>query len=54
MPIGNPGPRAGTDYPANFIQFIEWFATDGESWSYLARLRWRDGFSCPACGGSEA
>ena len=54
MPTGNTGPRAGTDYPANFIQSIEWFSTDAESWSYLAGLRWRDAFFCPACCGSEA
>lgn len=45
---------AGIDYPANFSEFLDWFLTDEDCWRYLIRLRWPDGFRCPACGGSEA
>jgi transposase-like protein len=47
-------PRAGRDYPANFTQFVEWFHGEADAWSYIARLRWPDGFSCPACGNADA
>jgi len=47
-------PVAGTDYPANFNELLEWFQTDSDCWAYLVRLRWPDGFRCPSWGGSEA
>jgi transposase-like protein len=42
------------DYPANFLQMTDWFASEGDCWSYLARLRWPDGFSCPRCQHKDA
>ena len=47
-------PRAGIDYPANLGEFFDWFQSDDDCWRYLVRLRWPDGFRCPACGGSDA
>jgi adenylate kinase family enzyme/transposase-like protein len=47
-------PVAGQDYPRNFTEFIEWFHSEADAWSYIARLRWSDGFSCPACGHGDA
>lgn len=47
-------PSAGIDYPANLGEFFDWFQTDSDCWAYLVRLRWPDGFRCPACGGSDA
>ena len=46
--------RAGRDYPANLGEFFEWFQSDEDCWRYLVRLRWPDGFHCPACGGRDA
>lgn len=47
-------PVAGRDYPRNFTEFVEWFHSEADAWSYVARLRWPDGFSCPACGHGDA
>jgi transposase-like protein len=47
-------PVAGRDYPANLGEFFERFQTDSDCWAYLVRLRWPDGFRCPACGGRDA
>ncbi|HEY8645008.1 MAG TPA: IS1595 family transposase [Gaiellaceae bacterium] len=47
-------PCAGIDYPANLGEFFDWFQTDSDCWAYLVRLRWPDGFRCPACGGGDA
>lgn len=46
-------PVAGVDYPRTFQQFTTWFADDEACRAYLARLRWPDGFVCPACGAVE-
>ncbi len=48
------GPRAGADYPSSLSQFLERFQSDADCAAYLARLRWPDGFSCPACGHGDA
>jgi transposase-like protein len=47
-------PVAGRDYPANLGEFFDRFQTDEDCWAYLVRLRWPDGFRCPACGGRDA
>ena len=47
-------PRAGRDYPATFQQLQGWFPDDQACVDYLARLRWPDGFVCPACGFRDA
>jgi transposase-like protein len=45
-------PRAGRHYPRSAGEFQSWFPTDADCLDYLEWLRWPDGFSCPACGGS--
>jgi len=42
------------DYPRTFQQVQEWFADDASCLEYLARLRWPEGFVCPACGGDRS
>jgi transposase-like protein/predicted RNA-binding Zn-ribbon protein involved in translation (DUF1610 family) len=49
-----PGPVAGVDYPGTWQAFESWFPDDHACRAYLERLRWPDGFSCPACGASTA
>lgn len=46
-------PIAGQDYPQTWSQFEEWFACEQDCLRYLEGLRWRDGFVCPHCGGSD-
>src|SRR5665647_882249 len=43
-------PVGGVDYPKTFQQLLAWFPDDEACLSYLAGLRWPDGFVCPACG----
>jgi hypothetical protein len=47
-------PVAGVDYPRTYQQLREWFADEQSCLEYLERLRWPDGFSCPACGNGGA
>jgi transposase-like protein len=47
-------PQAGRDYPATWKTFEAWFPDDGACREYLERLRWPDGFVCPACGVQDA
>lgn len=37
------------DFPKNLVEFTERFATNEACASYLAEVRWPDGFACPAC-----
>jgi len=41
------------DYPRNLEELEERFATDEACRSYLAALRWPDGFRCPRCDGRK-
>ncbi len=41
------------DYPATYQQLLAWFPDNGACLDYLARLRWPEGFFCPACGHGE-
>ena len=50
----HPHPVAGIDYPRTLQEFDEWFPTEEACAAYLRRLRWPDGFRCPACGGGNA
>jgi len=50
MDIQILAPQAGKDYPQNWNEFLDWFATEEACLAYLERLRWPDGFVCPACG----
>jgi len=42
------GPQVGQDYPRNWNEFLDWFGTEAACLSYLERLRWPEGFICPA------
>jgi transposase-like protein len=43
-------PVAGKDYPRNWSEFLDWFASEEACLGYLEKLRWPGGFVCPACG----
>ena len=45
-------PIPGKDYPQNWNDFLDWFATEEACLAYLERLRWASGFVCPRCGGA--
>lgn len=47
-------PILGVDYPRTLVDFQEWFSSEEACVEYLRRLRWRNGFRCPACGGKKA
>jgi len=46
-------PQAGKDYPRNWNEFLDWFASEESCVAYLERLRWPQGFNCPQCSGSQ-
>jgi transposase-like protein len=46
--------KGGVDYPRSLPEFLEWFPDDAHCAKFLARLRWRDGFFCRACGHDDA
>jgi hypothetical protein len=46
-------PVRGVDYPATYQQLLRWFPDNAACLEYLGRLRWEDGFVCPACGGER-
>ena len=41
------------DYPKTQLELEDWFSTEDACRSYLADLRWGDGFCCPRCGGGR-
>ena len=43
-------PIPGKDYPQNWNDFLDWFATEEACLAYLEKLRWFNGFVCPSCG----
>ena len=45
-----PGLVAGRDYPRTYREFVDSFHDDLACAAYLERLRWPNGFRCPACG----
>ncbi len=47
-------PTRGVDYPGTWPEFVAWFPDDAACVAFLERLRWPDGFVCPACGGTQA
>ena len=47
-------PVGGVDYPRTLPEFDDWFGSEAGCAEYLQRLRWPDGFRCPACGGPRA
>jgi transposase-like protein len=50
MEVQIAGPIAGTDYPRNWTEFLDWFGSEEACLSYLEGLRWPGGFVCPSCG----
>ena len=44
------GPKAGTDYPRTYQEFVDWFGDDAACRRYLQERRWPQGFQCPQCG----
>ena len=50
MSIHIVAPRAGKDYPRNWNEFLDGFASDAACLAYLQQLRWPAGFVCPNCG----
>ena len=40
---------AGCDYPSTYREFVEMFPDNAACAAYLIRLRWPNGYSCPAC-----
>lgn len=50
MDIHMLAPIPGKDYPQNWNEFLDWFATEEACLAYLERLRWASGFVCPRCG----
>ena len=40
---------SGRDYPNTYREFVEMFPDDTACTEYLIRLRWPEGFICPAC-----
>lgn len=47
-------PIGGIDYPRTLQEFDEWFSNEASCVEYLKRIRWPNGFSCPACGSKKA
>jgi transposase-like protein/ribosomal protein L37AE/L43A len=47
-------PVGGRDYPRTWPEFQRFFAGEEDCRAYLERLRWPEGFCCPACGSGEA
>jgi len=43
-------PEAGKDYPRNWNEFLDRFASEEACLAYLEGLRWPQGFVCPSCG----
>lgn len=41
------------EYPANLVEFNDWFNSDQACREYLEIIRWPDGFRCPRCGTSR-
>lgn len=54
MAASSPPPQAGLDYPANWVEFERWFATEQACLDYLSRIRWPQGFRCPRCNGARS
>jgi len=54
MSWDNVNPIGGVDYPRTLQEFDKWFPSEKECAAYLQRLRWPEGFRCPACGEAKA
>ena len=45
--------EAGRDYPQVYREFVEWFPNNEACRAYLEKLRWPNGFICPACSSTS-
>jgi len=45
---------SGRDYPNTYRQFVKMFPDDSACAAFLLRLRWPEGFICPACKTASA
>ncbi len=52
--MDDPRPIGGVDYPRTLQEFDAWSPSDAECIAYVRRLRWPDGFRCPACASPKA
>jgi hypothetical protein len=52
--LAAPDPVPGADYPRDWPEFMCFFGSEEDCLAYLERLRWPEGFSCPACGHGDA
>jgi len=43
-------PAASADYPRTFNDFLKRFSDEADCLAYVERIRWPNGFVCPACG----
>ena len=41
--------KSGVDYPRNWNEFLKWFHDERDCLDYIYKIRWPDGFVCPAC-----
>jgi len=49
------GPESQSeDYPRNWVEFEERFATEDACRAYLTALRWPAGFRCPRCNATRS
>ena len=44
---------SGLDYPRTYREFVTKFPDDNACLLYLKKLRWPNGFICPACNASD-
>jgi transposase-like protein len=51
---GRPALVAGVDYPRSYREFVVMFPEAAACSAYLERLRWPNGFVCPACESAVA
>ena len=51
--INSGHPEPGVDYPVTYQDVLSWFPDDEACLNYLVRLRWPDGFVCPACEATD-
>ena len=41
--------KVGLDYPGLYREFVDWFSDEEACLTYVEKLRWPNGFTCPAC-----
>ena len=48
--VGRRHPKVDEDYPRGWAELHAWFPDNAACLTYLERLRWPNGFTCPTCG----